>query len=139
MRDGCAPSACFGRGIRKTLDEGRAREDAPDGFALYADAFAVYETHGSEPRASRFEQVRFDDAFDIARRDGVKVEDIADFESNRFGKGIEGIEVVFARIRLFASARPVGLVPLVSERGTHLWMRTRVALSWSEQTTKPCG
>lgn len=91
MDDGCAPSAGFGGGVRPVLDEGRAGEDAADGLALDADAFAVNDADGAKTRLPRLAQVFFDDAPDITRRDGVEVNDVSNLDAEGFGEGIEGV------------------------------------------------
>jgi hypothetical protein len=92
--DGCAPAAGFGRRVRPTLDEGRAGKYFSYRLALHADALAMNDSDAAKSGALRLAQILFDDAPDVARRDGVQVKNVSNLQTDGFGEGIEEINLV---------------------------------------------
>ena len=81
---GGSPAAGLGRGVAEGFDEGGAGEDGADHFALDSDAASVNDAEGLETERARLFEIRFDNGFDVAGRDGVEVEDIGDGDADRF-------------------------------------------------------
>ena len=91
---GSQPTGCGWR-VGPILDKSSALQDRTHCLALYADAFAVNDAHAPETGAMGFEQIFLDDAFDIARWNGVEIDEVKDLDGDRFWKGIEEIEIAF--------------------------------------------
>src|SRR5437899_240097 len=73
-----APSAGFRGRIAVILHERGPGEYASDEFPLQSDAPAVNDSQRGEAQSVRLDEILFDDCFDIARRNGVQVENIGD-------------------------------------------------------------
>ncbi len=83
----------MGWGVGPVEDEVRAREDGADGFTLHPDSFAVDYPDHFEAFFVCEAQVLFDDCFDVAWPNGMKIEDVRDLDLDRVWKRI--IKVIF--------------------------------------------
>jgi len=88
--DGGAPAARLGWRIPEIGHEFRPCEHRAHHLALHADAASVNNAEGLETGRVGFQQVLLYHAFDIARGHAVKVENIADGNSDRLEIGIFG-------------------------------------------------
>ncbi len=75
-----APAAGAFGGGGGGFDERRAGENAADGFALDANSLPVDDAEVDEALFPGGFEIGLDDAFDIAGRDGVEVENVGDGE-----------------------------------------------------------
>jgi len=57
-----------------------------DNFSLHAATFSVNYAHDRKAFPVRFAQVFFDDRLNLTRRNRVQIEDIRDFDLDRFRK-----------------------------------------------------
>ncbi len=74
-----------------------------DEATLHAAPLAMDDAHAPKSRAVRFEEVFMHDALDIARRDGVEVENVGYLKADGFGK--EVIVVAFVNAFGFSDVR----------------------------------
>ena len=79
-----APPAGFRGGVAEALDKRRTGENGPDHLALDADPTPMDNPQGLEAEPVRFAEVLLDDRLHVAWRNGVKVEDIGNRNSDRF-------------------------------------------------------
>jgi hypothetical protein len=86
VNHGCAPASGFGGSIRELEHVGRTRQDAAHGLALYSNPAPMNNAQRAQPQAARFGEILFDHGFDIARRNGVEVEDISNGNADRLGR-----------------------------------------------------
>lgn len=70
-----------------------------DKAALHPLPLAVDDPHAQKSGAVRFGQIFMDDAFNVARRDGVEVENVCNLKPDDFGK--EVILVVLVKVSGF--------------------------------------
>ena len=66
---------------------------------LHAPPLAVNDAHAAEPGAARFLQIFHQDPFDVARRDGVKIENVCDLQPDGFKEEVVRVKFVLALIR----------------------------------------
>lgn len=127
--DGRAPTAGLRRRVRPVANERRAGEDAMDKATLHPLPLAVDDPHAPKSGAVRFGQIFMHDAFNVARRDGVEVENVGDLKPDDFGKevilvglvkvcgfrdgqGRRGTSVMGGRVRCGAQRQPLAAEPL---------------------------
>jgi len=65
---------------------------------LHADALAVDYSNAPESLFVGQSQILFDDRFDIARRDGVKIKDVGDLDLHRLRERVIGIDFTYTLI-----------------------------------------
>jgi hypothetical protein len=81
--------------IKKLRHQWMSFERLLDDAALNAHAPAMDEPHLSQTRGVCFIQILFDDGRDVARREGMKIEDSFDGDSQRPALGIvEGVLIL---------------------------------------------
>ena len=83
-----SPSSRVGRRVCPLQNKLSPFQDISHNLALYADALAMDDAYYGEAFSVGLAQVFFDDGFHLFRRNRVQIENVCDFDHDRFRKWV---------------------------------------------------